>query len=184
MLDQNTFMETIREVMEIMKTSEEALSREQILSYFDSMDLNENQKNMIFEYLMKPQDEATEEENREEHAKSEEEDGKFPKSQVLQMYMEEIQGLNVYEGEELEDLYEDLLDGDRGCIEKIADSWMGRILKMAKKLDIDEEDFSDVIQEGNIGLIMKIEEICGCGHMMDVDKVLCEAVETSITFRN
>ena len=62
MLDQNTFMETIRKVTEIMKTSEETLSREQILSYFDSMDLNENQKNMIFEYLMKPQDEATEEE--------------------------------------------------------------------------------------------------------------------------
>ena len=53
MLDQNTFMETIREVTEIMKTSEETLSREQILSYFDSMDLNENQKNIIFESLIK-----------------------------------------------------------------------------------------------------------------------------------
>ena len=180
MLDQNTFMETIRKVTEIMKTSEETLSREQILSYFDSMDLNENQKNMIFEYLMKPQDEATEEEKAEASVQSREEDEKFPESQVLRMYMEELQGLNVYEGEELEDLYEDLLDGDRGCIEKIADSWMGRILKMAKKLDIDEADFSDLIQEGNVGLIMKIEEICGCGHRMDVDKVLCEAVETSM----
>ena len=87
MLDQNTFMETIRKVTEIMKTSEETLSREQILSYFDSMDLNENQKNMIFEYLMKPQDEATEEEKAEASVQSREEDEKFPESQVLRMYM-------------------------------------------------------------------------------------------------
>ena len=119
MLDQNTFMETIREVTEIMKTSEETLSREQILSYFDSMDLNENQKNMIFEYLMKPQDEAAEEEKAEVFVQSEEEDERFPESQVLRMYMEELQGLNVYEGEELEDLYEDLLYGDRAVLRRL-----------------------------------------------------------------
>ena len=47
MLDQNIFTETIREVSEIMKTSEEGLSREEILKYFDSMELNETQQNML-----------------------------------------------------------------------------------------------------------------------------------------
>ena len=35
MLDQNTFMETIREVAEIIRTSAEPLSKEEILNYFD-----------------------------------------------------------------------------------------------------------------------------------------------------
>lgn len=55
MLDQNTFTETIREVSEIIRTAAEPLSREEILSYFHKMDLNEKQQEMVLEYLMKPE---------------------------------------------------------------------------------------------------------------------------------
>ena len=37
MLDQNTFMETIREVGEIIRTSQEPLSKDEILNYFDKI---------------------------------------------------------------------------------------------------------------------------------------------------
>ena len=50
MLDQNTFMETVREVSEIIGTASEPLSREEILSYFAAMELNETQKEMVLEY--------------------------------------------------------------------------------------------------------------------------------------
>ena len=54
MLDQNTFMETIKAVSEIMRTSQEPLSKEEILSYFKDMELNENQENMVLEFLLTP----------------------------------------------------------------------------------------------------------------------------------
>ena len=39
MLDQNTFTETIRAVQDIIRTSAEPMTREEILSYFKDMDL-------------------------------------------------------------------------------------------------------------------------------------------------
>ena len=40
MLDQNTFTETIRAVQDIIRTSAEPMTREEILSYFKDMDLS------------------------------------------------------------------------------------------------------------------------------------------------
>ena len=154
MLDQNTFMETIREVAEIIRTSAEPLSKEEILNYFDKMELNETQQSMVLDYLLKPQDEEVETEQPldeatlSEHTAGEEEG--LPKSPVFQMYLEEIRELPVCSKEELEDAYEDLLEGEVEVIRKISDSWMMRVLDIAKELSVTPEDFSDVIQEGNM----------------------------------
>ena len=44
MLDQNTFMETLRSVAEIVQTASVPMSEKEILSYFNDMDLSEEQK--------------------------------------------------------------------------------------------------------------------------------------------
>ena len=49
MLDQNTFTETIRAVQDIIRTSAEPMTREEILSYFKDMDLNAQQEEMVLE---------------------------------------------------------------------------------------------------------------------------------------
>ena len=179
MLDQNTFMETIREVAEIIRTSAEPLSKEEILSYFDKMELNEAQKNMVLEYLLKPQEEELAGNEEESETKPDtvdvDEDG-LPQSPVFQMYLEEIRELPVCSKEELEDAYEDLLDGEVEVIRKISDSWMMRVLDIAKELSVTPEDFSDVIQEGNMGLFMKLSELCGSQERVDVDQALEAAV--------
>ena len=174
MLDQNTFMETIREVAEIIRTSAEPLSKEEILNYFDRMELNEAQKNRVLEYLLKQQEEdpdGNEESTTASDAVSVDEEG-LPQSPVFQMYLEEIRELPVCSKEELEDAYEELLEGEVEMIRKISDSWMMRVLDIAKELSVTPEDFSDVIQEGNMGLFMKLSELCGSQERADVDQVL------------
>lgn len=67
MLDQNTFIETVQSVAEIIRTSAEPISREEIMSYFKDMELNKAQEDMVFEFLItphedtQPQDEDTQE---------------------------------------------------------------------------------------------------------------------------
>ena len=51
MLNQNVFMETLREVKEIVRTAAEPLSKEAMLSYFSEMDLSDEQKNMVINRL-------------------------------------------------------------------------------------------------------------------------------------
>lgn len=182
MLDQNTFTETIREVSEIIRTAYEPLSREEILGYFDKMELNETQKEMVLEYLLKPQtsaDSGTEEfaafgeEESEDSAMEAEEKtvGKetsgevnpLPNSLAFRMYLEEIEGISVCTQEELQEMYEKLLDGDEAVIGKISENWMEKILEQMKKISVASEDFSDVVQEGNMALFMKLSELCGSG---------------------
>ena len=78
MVDQNTFTETIREVAEIIRTSAEPMSREEILGYFKDMELNTEQENMVLEFLLTPHEEPEEEETEEskvdEAAEKEEEE--------------------------------------------------------------------------------------------------------------
>ena len=178
-LDQNTFMETIREVAEIIRTSAEPLSKEEILNYFDKMELNEAQQNMVLEYLLKPQEEESAENEEEAETVPAEirvDENGLPQSPVFQMYLEEIRELPVCSKEELEDAYEDLLEGEVEVIRKISDSWMMRVLDIAKELSVTPEDFSDVIQEGNMGLFMKLSELCGSQERVDVDQALEAAV--------
>ncbi len=59
MLDRNSFMETLRGVAEIVRTSAEPLTREEILGYFNDMELSAEQKEMVFEYLSTPHEEET-----------------------------------------------------------------------------------------------------------------------------
>ena len=75
MLDQNTFTETIRAVQEIIRTSAEPMSREEILSYFKDMDLNAQQEEMVFTFLSTPHEEEpleAETEEPEQEAQSDE----------------------------------------------------------------------------------------------------------------
>lgn len=71
MLDQNTFTETIRAVQDIIRTSAEPMTREEILSYFKDMDLNAQQEEMVLEFLSTPHDDPQPEENEPETKEAE-----------------------------------------------------------------------------------------------------------------
>ena len=73
MLDQSVFTETIHEVAEIIRTSATPLSKEEILSYFKEMELNEQQENMVLEFLLTPHEEEEAEEETEENEGGEQE---------------------------------------------------------------------------------------------------------------
>lgn len=205
MLDQNTFMETVHAVSEIIRTSQEPLKKEDILSYFKDMELNENQENMILEFLLMPHKEEDREENAdaedteeagnsvENGAKEEQEDaladGKqeenseediLAHSPVFQMYLEELADIPEYTKEELSLMYEKLLSGDEGMIHKISNAWLRNVLEAAKKLAVSQEGFEDVVQEGNMALFLCLSDLCGSRESVDVEKELLSAVEESM----
>ena len=207
MLDQSVFTETIHEVAEIIRTSATPLSKEEILSYFKEMELNEQQENMVLEFLLTPHAEEEAEEETDEAEGEEQEvadwqetsdasvlaqndSGKkeektaepdvLPESKMFQMYLEEISSLPVYSEKKQEEMYQKLLAGDESVINLISNSWMIKVLEIAKKLAVTSEGFEDVIQEGNMALFLKLTELCGCEEKTDVEAELQGAVETAM----
>ena len=204
MLDQSVFTETIHEVAEIIRTSATPLSKEEILGYFKEMELNEQQENMVLEFLLTPHEEEEAEETEAEEAqetaewqdttdasvfmqsdsdKKEAETKKadcLPESKMFQMYLEEISSLPVYSETKIEEMYQKLLAGDESVIHTISDSWMIKVLELAKKLAVSSEGFEDVIQEGNMALFLKLTELCGSQEKTDVEAELQNAVEEAM----
>lgn len=200
MVDQNTFTETIREVAEIIRTSAEPMSREEILGYFKDMELNTEQENMVLEFLLTSHDEQEEEETEEteepevntaveveegeaedaQTGKNDEPEDVLPDSPMFQMYLEELKNLPEYSEKEQIAMYQALLAGDESMVHKISDGWMKNVLTMAKNLALSSEGFEDVVQEGNMALFLKLSDLCGSKEKCDVEAELERAIEEAM----
>ncbi|MCI8507348.1 MAG: hypothetical protein HFJ06_02110 [Lachnospiraceae bacterium] len=183
MTDQNTFMETVRNVADIIRTAAEPMPEEEILSYFEEMELTDEQKRLVMGYLMNP--ESTEEDEgieNEENGSEEKADGEahFTQSKVFKMYLEELSLLPEYTQEETEDLYRRLLQGEKNVIETISTVWLKKVLIIAEKYLMQGLHVEDLVQEGNMALFLKLQELCGTGADVDTEGLLEQAVEEGI----
>ncbi len=175
MLDRNAFMETLRSVAEIRRASLEPLSREEILNYFSGMELTEEQIELIYEYMkLSPQEQTAEpqpEEEEPENVQPPVPDGEEEQS-YFQMYLEELSRIEELSLEQMEEAYEKLLSGDGSVIGRIAESWLPLIAQLAVPYAERGVNLEDIIQEGNMGLLIKLSELQGAGEIPAVGVIL------------
>ena len=133
MLDRNTFMETLRGVAEICRTSTTPLSKEEILNYFDGMELTEEHVEMIYQYLQLPPEVQTGEPETEEEEQpaAESETEEEEENIYFQMYLDDLEQIEEMSDDEMQNAYEKLLAGDASVVGTICESWLGSIAQMA-----------------------------------------------------
>lgn len=187
MLNQNIFMETLREVKEIVRTAPEPLTEEEMLAYFKDMDLSDEQKAMVCTYLVTQEEEPVlnEEEPDEADAAGENENSEtaedyLPDSKVFKMYLEELESLPKVKNEALGAMYIRLLRGDEKVIGEITNAWMKKVLEKSKEFASPKYSLEDVIQEGNMGLFIRLTQLCGSNEAIDVEDALAQAVESAM----
>lgn len=181
MLDRNSFMETLRSVAEIRRTTTEPLSKEEVLKYFEGMELTEEQTEMVYQYLLLPPEVQT--------AEPEPEEGEEPAQIVeepeeeniyFKMYLEELEQIEEMSEEEMQAAYQKLLEGDTSVIAPISESWLRSIAELAIPYAAQGANLQDVIQEGNMGLLLKLYELAGAGDVAAVDVILEGAVSAAM----
>ena len=181
MLDRNAFMETLRSVAEIRRTSTEPLSKEEILKYFEDMELTEEQTEMVYQYLLLPSEvqtaepEPEEEEEPQQIVEEPEEENIY-----FKMYLEELEQIEEMSEEEMQAAYKKLLAGDTSVIEAISESWLRSIAEMAIPYAAQGANLQDAIQEGNMGLLLKLYDLAGAGEVAAVDAILEGAVSAAM----
>lgn len=190
MVDKITFMETLHSVQEIIQTNAEPITKEVIQEYFKEMDLSKEQQEMIYQYLLKSQEEPVVdilELGGEEDDEISTSSGKFSydsssisqkipsgisqdnyttvsqfeHSKHFQRYLREIKEIPILSEEQKFVLYKRLLLGEREVMEEISRQWLGKIIEIAKTYVSDKLLLEDLVQEGNIGLLLGIEQILG-----------------------
>ncbi len=181
MLDRNSFMETLRAVAEITRTSAEPMSKEEILKYFDGMELTEEHTEMIYQYLQLPPEVRTAEPEPEEEEEVQiVEDAEEEENVYFQMYLDDLEQIEEMSEEEMQEAYKKLLTGDSAMIGKISESWLSTIAELAVPYAQQGANLEDVIQEGNMGLLIKLSELVGAGEVPGVDAILEGAVSAAM----
>lgn len=182
MLDRNAFMETLRSVAELGRTSTEPLSKEEILKYFEGMELTEEHVEMIYQYLQLPPEvqtgepESEEEEEPQPVVEEDTEEGNV----YFQMYLDELEQIEEMSEGEMQEAYKKLLAGDASVVGTICESWLGSIAQMALPYAEQGANIEDVIQEGNMGLLLKLSELVGAGDVPGMDAILEGAVSAAM----
>lgn len=181
MLDRNTFMETLRAVAEVCRTSTDPLSKEEILNYFEGMELTEEQIEMIYQYLQLPPEVQTGEPEPEEEEESQlVEDESEEENVYFQMYLDDLEQIEEMSEDEMEEAYKKLLAGDASVVGVICESWLGSIAQMAIPYAAQGANLEDVIQEGNMGLLLKLSELVGAKEVPGIDAILEGAVSAAM----
>ena len=181
MLDRNAFMETLRAVAEVTRTAQDGLSKEEILKYFEGMELSEEHVEMIYQYLQLPPEVQTgEPETEEEEEPVIVEEESQEQNVYFQMYLDDLAQIDEMSEDEMQEAYKKLLDGDGSVVGEICESWLGSIAQMAIPYAEQGAILEDVIQEGNMGLLLKLSELVGAGDVPGIDAILEGAVSAAM----
>ena len=180
MLDRNAFMETLRAVAEVCRTSTDPLSKEEILNYFDGMELSEEHVEMIYQYLQLPPEVQTGEPETEEEEPQIVEEESEEENVYFQMYLDDLEQIEEMSDDEMQEAYAKLLAGDAGVVGTICESWLGSIAEMAIPYAAQGANLQDAIQEGNMGLLLKLSELVGAGEVPGINAILEGAVAAAM----
>ena len=171
MIDQRAFMETLRSVQEVAKASQEPLSQEEIKSYFQDMELSSEQQQLIYDYLSMTKEQTENEQNKakeQEQAKRKKTAGNKKKAQgektkqnYFQIYLKDISTIPELTSEQENILYQRLLKGEEAVIADISHHWLKRIVELAEHYTTAQIMLEDLVQEGNIGLLLGMRKILG-----------------------
>lgn len=170
MVDKTTFMETLSSVQELAKASPEPMTKEEIRSYFKDMDLSEEQQEMICQFLLTPQDMEAEEagsqagereNNTSSEPKASAKAGKKTKNPHFQMYVRELSAIPALTAEQKNLLYQRLLAGEKAVTEEISHQWLKKIIRIAEGYASARVLLEDLVQEGNISLLLGLGQLLG-----------------------
>lgn len=197
MTDQTAFMETLRLVEEIARTTEGVLTREEIQIYFKDMELTKEQQELVYEYLLNPKNyqeaaqQEPEEDNEPDSGRVQEPEpqgrdkkkhikGKPKVSAHFQLYLDEIKELPLLSAEEEQVLYQRLLQGDDAVTQTIANQWLLRVIDLVEEYVSEHVLLEDLIQEGNIGLLMGLKSLTKGETGQDTERYLGGCIKQAV----
>ena len=151
------FLNKLNELVTIANEKEHKISIDEVKAHFEDMELTEQQFESVFDYLLAQKVvvqgyfKMPVEEPKEEVTYSEEEEAYLAEYlQDLQMFKEENEG-------ERDELFAKVLQRDEKAKSRLTEIYLKEVVEMAKEMYQPEVFLGDLIQEGNVGLILGMD---------------------------
>lgn len=179
--EKDNFMEILHSLDETRKTSKVELTREDIAMSFKGLGLSKQQQEYIYEYFQSPQQETDDGQaaslSTETASKTE-----IANTDFLKRYMEDLETIPRLSSQEEELLYERLISGDIEAVQKLSEQWMHKVAGIARAqiTTVGPKEAADLIQEGNIGVYLALQQMLGSGKKVDLKKELARVAEEAM----
>ena len=158
MKDKAEFLKNLNDLVTIVREKENQITVDEVKTYFSGMDLNEEQIELVFDYLLAQKvvvkgyikmDMPVPEETQLILTEDEE--------AYLKEYQEDLKAFKVVVEQERELLFEKMINGDALAKNRIVEIYLQDVIEIAKEMYHPEIFLGDLIQEGNVGLILGTE---------------------------
>lgn len=203
MSDKILFREMLSEIVAFAEAKANTLTLEEITLFFQDASLSDEQMELVYSYLEsnkiiieghkkneeiklfdksneetveKNEQDTNEEDKKEEHIK-----GKLSveEDKYLSMYLEEIGDIKVDENEK-QIQYQKMLNKDSLAKSRLIELYLLEVVDIARFYVNQGVALSDLIQEGNIGLMLTLDELEGEEEKKNFKEILKKGIVTAI----
>ena len=152
------FLKILNDLVTVVREKGNQITVDEVRTYFSGMNLNEEQIELVFDYLLAQKvvvkgyikmDMPASEET--QLVLTEEE------SAYLKEYQEDLKAFKAVTEQEREDLFEKMIKGDSHAKNRVVEMYLQDVIEIAKEMYHPEIFLGDLIQEGNVGLILGVE---------------------------
>lgn len=150
------FLKKLNGLVAVAKGQGDQITIDEVKAYFADAALTEEQLELVFDYLLTQKivvkgyikmTEATEE----KLTYTEEEEA------YLKEYLNDLQGFKEEKAGEKESLFAKLIGGDASAKNRLTELYLKEVVTIAKEMYHPEIFLGDIIQEGNVGLILGLD---------------------------
>lgn len=160
MKDKAEFLRKLNDLVTVLREKGNQITVDEVKTYFSGMDLNEEQIELVFDYLLAQKvvvkgyikmDMPTTEETQLVLTEDEE--------AYLKEYQEDLKAFKPVTEQEREELFAKMIKGDSHAKNRIVENYLQDVIGIAKEMYQPEIFLGDLIQEGNVGLILGAEMV-------------------------
>ena len=150
------FLKKLNGLVAVAKGQGEQITIDEVRAYFADAALTEEQLELVFDYLLAQKvvvkgyikmTEAAEE----KITYTEEEEA------YLKEYLNDLEAFKEEKAGEKESLFAKLIGGDASAKNRLTELYLKEVVEIAKEMYHPEIFFGDIIQEGNVGLILGLD---------------------------
>lgn len=151
------FLKKLNELVAVVRDNGNQVAVDEVKTYFSGMNLNEEQIELVFDYLLaqkvvvKGYIKMDMPEAKEQVVLTEEEEA----------YLKEYEGdLKAFKGateQEHQALFAKALEGDSNAKSRLIELYLQEVVEIAKEMHHPEVFLGDLVQEGNVGLILGVD---------------------------
>lgn len=180
MQERYIFRELLSEIKELADKKGNCLTTEEIRNFFENAHLTDEQLNMVYEYLEGEKIQVEGYQNSKKETKEKQEEEFLDESDCLKVYQSELDEIKIISEEEELKLFQLASAGDSAAKSLLTEQYLRTVYDLSKTFAFGTVPRGDLIQEGNVALMLALEDLEFTDRLEEYQNFLYEKISRAM----